>query len=301
MRLAPFASGLVLVFAAAFGQNSPTFEVASVKPSPQPGPNERVFFGPPRGGPGSRDPGQITWSRAALRNILMTAYDVQTFQLEGPDWMANERYDIVAKVPEGATKEQVRVMWQNLLKERFGLTLHHESKEFPVDELTIGKGGPKLTPTDLAPDAEPFTPTGGPEKRDKNGTPEMNGYGTIVAIFPTANGVTASMRGKGLTLSDIAARVAADRRHPVIDKTGLSGRYDFVLDYTPDVSGLPPLPPPPDGAPVPPSPTAPLTASDPGSTMASALEKQLGLKLTPVKAKLDVIVVDHVEKSPTEN
>ena len=127
--------------------DSLTFEVASVKRTPPPEPNARVFFGPPRGGPGTSDPGQITWTNAALRNILMTAYDVQTYQITAPDWMNTERYDIVAKVPAGATKAQVNVMWQNLLKERFGMVLHHESKEFQVDELTVAKGGSKLKET----------------------------------------------------------------------------------------------------------------------------------------------------------
>ena len=127
----------------AFGQaaNDLTFEVASVRRTPPPEPNARVFFGPPRGGPGTSSPGQITWTNAALRNILMTAYDVQTFLITAPDWLATERYDIVAKVPPDATKNQINVMWQHLLKERFGLVLHRESKELPVDELTLAKGG----------------------------------------------------------------------------------------------------------------------------------------------------------------
>ena len=301
MRLAVFAGAFVLTFATLFGQDNPAFEVASVKPSPVPGPNERVFFGPPRGGPGTRDPGQITWTRAALRNMLMTAYDIQTFQLEGPGWLSTERYDIIAKVPEGATKEQVNIMWQNLLKERFGLTLHHESREFQVDELTVAKGGAKLTPTDLESTAEPFAPTPGPLKLDKNWRQEMNGYGAIITIFPGANGtVTAHIHAKGLTVAELVLRMGP--RRPVIDKAGLIGRYDVDLDYTPDLTGLPPPPSPQGGAPPSPSTGAPgEIASDPGSTMASALEKQLGLKLTASKAKLDVIIVDHAEKAPTAN
>lgn len=275
---------------------STSFEVASVRPSPAPGPNERVFFGPPRGGPGTRDPGQITWSRAALRNIIMTAYDVQTFQVTAPDWLATERYDISAKVPEGATKEQVNLMWQNVLKERFRLMLHHESKEFQVDELTVAKGGSKLKPTDLDPNPDPFLPDG-PIRRDQTGFPQMNGWGAIATIFPQDTGATVRLQAKGLTLADIAARVANLLGHPVIDKTGLSGRYDFTLEYS---ASLPPLP----GAPPPPAPNSlnPAdAATEPGSSVAPAVEKQLGLKLTRGKATLDVIVVDQVEKIPTEN
>ncbi|MBZ5633528.1 MAG: TIGR03435 family protein [Acidobacteriia bacterium] len=298
MRNAPlfsimFASNVVLACVSVFGQTSDgvTFEVASVKPTPPPEPNARVFFGPPRGGPGTSDPGQITWSNAALRNILMTAYDVQTYQVTAPDWLQTERYDIVAKVPAGATKAQVSVMWQNLLKERFGMVVHYESKEFQVDELTVAKGGSKLKETS-DPNIEPLTPAAGPLRADKNGVPELNGSGAILSIFPGANGATASMIARGLTSSEIAIRLANSLRRPVIDKTGLTGKYDFVLEFTPDLSGIPlpaGFPGPTDGA------------SDPGTNIASAVEKQLGLKLTSTKGKLDVIVVDRAEKIPTEN
>jgi uncharacterized protein (TIGR03435 family) len=227
----------------------------------------------------------------------MTAYDIQTFQVSAPDWLSTERYDIIAKIPEGATKEQVNVMWQNLLKARFGLTLHHESKEFQVDELTVAKGGPKLKPTDLDPNPDPFNPLDGPPKVDNNGLREMNGWGSIATIFPGGTGATVRMQAKGLTLPDIASRLAGPVGHPVIDKTGLAGRFDFTFEYQ---MSLPPLP----GAPPAPAPTAlnPAdAATEPGSSLPSVAEKQLGLKLTRGKALLDVIVVDHVDKIPAEN
>jgi len=289
------AGSLLLAFVSVFAQtpDSLTFEVASVKRTPPPEPGARVFFGPPRGGPGTSDPGQITWTNAALQNILMTAYDVQIFQVTGPAWLGTERYDIVAKVPAGATKAQVNVMWQNLLKDRLGMLLHHELKEFQVDELTVVKGGSKFKETDLPPDAEPFSPAAGPPKLDKNGAREMNGFGSILTIFPGANSATGSLRAKGLPSSEIAIRLAGYRRRPVIDKTGLTGRYDFTLEFTLDMTGIP-LPP---GFPT----QEGNNASDPGSDIASAVEKQLGLKLTSTKGNLDVIVVDRAEKVPTEN
>src|SRR5579864_8938578 len=291
-RILPSAVIAAFACALAFGQatGSLTFEVASVKPSPPPDPSGRVFFGPPRGGPGTSDPGQITWTNAALRNILMTAYDVQTYQVNAPDWLSTERYDIVAKVPEGATRAQVNVMWQNLLKERFGLVLHHESKEFTVDEMTVAKGGLKLKETG-DPNVEPFTPAAGPPKLDKSGLPEMNGSGAIVSISLGSARPAARMIAKALPAAEIAIQLANLLRRPVVDKTGLTGKYDFTLEFTPDLSGagfLPP-PPPPPGAPGP-APSAPAGgASDPGTNIASAVEKQLGLKLTATKGKLDVI------------
>jgi uncharacterized protein (TIGR03435 family) len=284
----------VLTWLAVFGQtaDSPTFEVASVKRTPPPEPGARVFYGPPRGGPGTADPGQITWTNAALIGILQTAYDVQIFQVTAPDWMNTERYDIVAKVPAGATKAQVHVMWQNLLKERFGMVLHHESKDFQVDEMTIAKGGSKLKATE-DPNIEPLTPVAGPPRVNKDGVQQLNGSGAIVTIFPGANGATARMVARGLSSSEIASRLAANLRRPVVDKTGLAGKYDFVLEFSPDLSGIP-LPP---GF----ATQADNNAADPGTNMVSAVEKQLGLKLTSTRGKLDVIVVDRAEKIPTAN
>ncbi len=112
----------VFACALAFGQAAEnlTFEVASVKPAAPPRPG----FLRKRGGPETPDPGQITWSYASLKNLITTAYDVKNYQVSGPAWLDTERYDIVAKVPQGATREQVNVMWQNLLKQRFGAVVH---------------------------------------------------------------------------------------------------------------------------------------------------------------------------------
>ena len=97
------------------------------------------------GGSGTTDPGQITWSGVDLKWLLKTAYDVRLHQISGPAWLGSERYMIVAKVPEGATKEQVNLMWQNLLKNRFGVIVHHESRVFQeAEEMTLAKGASKL-------------------------------------------------------------------------------------------------------------------------------------------------------------
>lgn len=285
------AAGFVpLTLVAAPQATEPSFEVASVKPSAPIGPGDRVYFGPPRGGPGTRDPRRITWTYAALRSIVMAAYDPQKYQIIAPGWLSTERYDVAATVPEGATAEQVPSMWQKLLKERFGMVVHHESREFQVEELTVGRGGPKLKPTDLGPNPDPFQPEPGPRQFTKDGLPAMNGYGAIVTIHPDGK---AQMVVKGLTMSDFATRLAGNLRMPVIDKTGLTGRYDFTVEFTLDSSQLPP---PPAAAAAPGD-----RYSEPGPDLTAAVESQLGLKLSRVKAPLDVIVVDHAEKVPTEN
>ena len=115
--------------------------------------------------------------------------------MTGPDWLGTERFDIVAKVPPGATKEQVRIMWQNLLAKRWDLSLHHGSKVFEVDELVSAKGGPKLKTTDLdpsGPEAQPpDAPPASPPKLDKNGFPELNSPGLFMMQTMGPNGLNA--------------------------------------------------------------------------------------------------------------
>ena len=279
-----FAIAVILTRTAAFVQ---TFEVASVKPSPPVPPTGGVYFGPARGGPGTPDPVQITWTYARFRDLLMSAYDVKTYQLVGPAWLDTERYDVAVKVPAGATKAQVNVMWQNLLAERFGVKVHHEPKEFQVEELVIARGGPKLKQTTWDP-ATPLPP-GPPQRKDG----ELLSPGAVMTIFPGPN-AKAHMVAKAQPLSKLADMLGNDLRRPVLDQTGLTGFYDFILDYTIDLSGFP-LPP---GAP---EPARDAGASDPGPDLAAAVEKDLGLRLVPGRAKLDVVVVDKAEKVPTDN
>jgi uncharacterized protein (TIGR03435 family) len=228
----------------------------------------------------------------------MAAYDMQAFKITLPDWARTTRYDVIAKVPAGATKARVGVMWQNLLKDRFGVVLHHELKEFQVYELTVAKGGPKMKGTDLPETADPFDFGAAAPKFGPEGALDVNGTGSVVTVFPGPKGATVRLAAKGFTIAEFAARLGGLTTHPVVDRTGLTGRFDFVLEFTPDSSRLS-LPPPPPGA-------APLDApgdgaSDPGSDAVSAVERQLGLKLTNSKAMFDAIVVDHAEEIPTEN
>jgi uncharacterized protein (TIGR03435 family) len=286
---------LVFAGAFAFGQATPsrTFEVASVKASAPGWERGGVYFGPARGGPGTADPGQITWTYANLKSMLVTAYDVKAYQINGPAWLDTERYDVVAKVPAGATKQQVKVMWQNLLAERFGVKLHHQPKEFQVEELVIAKDGPKLKETTWDP-ATPLPP--GPPK-SKGG--QLFSPGAVVTIFPGPT-AKAHLVAKAQPMSKLADMLGNDLRLPVLDRTGLTGLYDFNLDYTIDLSGFV-LPPPPPGAPTPAAAPPGNNASDPGPDFATVVQQQLGLKLVATKANLDVLVIDQAEKVPTAN
>jgi uncharacterized protein (TIGR03435 family) len=268
------------------------FEVASVKPSAPVPPNGAVYFGPPRGGPGTPDPGLITWSYARLRDLLMTAYDMKTYQVNGPAWLDTERYDIVARVPTSAAKEQVNVMWQKLLTERFGVVLHHESREFKVEELLIDKGGSKLKETAWDP-ASPLPP--GPPKQDKDGG--LASPGQVVRISPRENGASFHTVAKAQPISRLTALLGTALNLPVLDKTGLAGQYDYSIDYIVDQAAL--VPPTPGNEPGPGA--APVNASEPGPDIAAAIQQQLGLRLVPGKAMIDVLIVDKAEKVPSAN
>lgn len=264
------------------------FEVASVKPSAAVRPYNGVFFGPPRGGPGTRDPEQVTWSYATLKGVLMKAYDVKAYQVSGPGWLDTERYDIAAKVPAGATKDQVNEMWQNLLAERFGVTLHHQSRQFQVDELVVAKGGPKLRES-----VEDDANAEGPPKMDKDG--KLSSPGMVNLLTNGPNGVSVHSMAKAQPLSRLTAMLGNQLKRPVVDKTGLNGKYDFDLEFAADPDSLPSQPPGQPG----PGPAD--NAVEPGPDLIAALQKQLGLRLVRSKAELDVLVIDKAEKVPAAN
>ena len=290
-------------------ENSPAFEVASVKPAaPITGNTIRVMM---RGGPGSSDPGQITYTNVSLKSVLMNAYGVKDFQISGPGWLDSERYDIVAKVPRGATKEQSKVMMQNLLAERFKLTLHREKKDLPMYALVVGKNGPKLKESveDPLAAAAMRQPTMG-----KDGFPVLPaGLADLsaTAMMATMQGyVGARMTASG-TMAGLAEMLSSRLDLPVVDMTGLTGKYDYTLSFSLEGLGgmklpfgiaMPPLPPP-SGAPPPgEGGTGMPAASAPDSPdLFSALQEQLGLKLEQRKGPVEVLVIARVEKIPTQN
>ncbi len=294
---------------------SPSFEVASIKPAAPPatsmGPGGgmrmmmRVGI---RGGPGTDDPGQITYSGMSMRNLLVNAYGVKTYQISGPSWIDSERFDIVAKLPTGATKDDLKLMLQNLLAERFKLTLHREKKELPMFALVVGKNGPKMkeSPPDdpsvkdaakdagAAPAEPPKFITG------KDGMPQMPGggknTGNMVMMMPGR----ARMNAVKQTMPQFAESLANMLDRPVVDMTGLTKNYDFTLDYLPESGGRGPMgmPPPKAGDGDTGAPEADIQAAP---SLFTALQDQLGLKLEQKKGPVDLLVVDRLEKTPTEN
>jgi uncharacterized protein (TIGR03435 family) len=290
---------------AAFGQ-SPAFDVASIKAAPPPtGGMMRVGLS---GGPGTKDPGLFKCENCSISQLVAQAYDIQRFQFSGPSTLDSERFDITAKVPDGATKEQFRVMLQNLLAERFRMVVHHDRKEMAIYDLVIAKSGPKLkesAPVDPnAPSPElPAAPLGGPGRKmemDKDGfpvLPKLPGRPMMIMMNGRARSAASSV-----TMEDLAKFLGNQvGGKPVVDATGLKGKYDYTLTFAPDNMGPGMMMGPPPGGggegghPQPPSDAEPLP------NIFAALQEQLGLKLEPKRGMVDLLVVDHVEKSPSEN
>jgi uncharacterized protein (TIGR03435 family) len=198
-----------------------------------------------------------------LRYCIALAYRLKEYQISGPSWLAEARYDIVAKGPEGTQRDQLPTMLRQLLEERFKLRAHHETKEFNVLAISVGKNGPKLqeSPADAT-----------------------AGEGARVAIGMSPNGV-GRIEVKHGDMASLANTVTRIVGRPVVDLTGLSARYDFELEYAREDSSNLLVP-----------------SADPsiGVSIFASIQR-LGLKLEAQKPRLDSIVVDSAEKTFTEN
>jgi|HubBroStandDraft_1064217.scaffolds.fasta_scaffold66278_2 uncharacterized protein (TIGR03435 family) len=277
--------GALVLAVAGSAQDLTHFEVASIRPSPPRLSPGMVPAPKLEGGPGTSDPGQITYKEIQLGPLIYKAYGLEYFnQLPAFSGRAT-LYDIVAKVPAGATPEQLKLMLQNLLVERFNLQVHHESKVLPVYALKVGKNGPKFKESSKA--EAPEIPKG-----TKIGAPDDNGFPTLPPGFSGIVGWPSNGRirwtGQRVAMSKLAQLLELD--HPVVDQTGLTGEYDFQLDFAMagrrnDASATPPVD----------------DTADPAPSVFAAVEDQLGLKLEPTKLPFDVLVIDHIDKEPTAN
>jgi uncharacterized protein (TIGR03435 family) len=234
------------------------FEAASIKPTP---PDRKT--GGTRSGVDS-----ITFEGASLRYCIGFAYHVSDFQISAPAWLDEVRYDILAKGPEGAKHSELGERLQTLLAQRFKLEIHHETKEVPGFDLVVGKSGPRLT------ESEPKPP--GP------------GAGIYSSLRPGSGG---TLEGKNISMTMLISNLSLLLGHPIIDRTGLTGEYDFSLGFSwldtqsgrmIRVTG----PPPPE--------------KEPEESIFQSIQK-LGLRLESKKVPIDVIVVDHIERTPTAN
>jgi uncharacterized protein (TIGR03435 family) len=297
-----FTAGIALtLFAcAAHGQSAakPEFEVASIKVAPPPeGRGMRVGM---RGGPGTGDPTRVVMENYNVFGLVTEAYDLKNFQITGIDMMDAHRFNITAKVPEGATKSDLQVMFQNLLAERFQLKFHRETKELPIYELVVGKNGPKFKesateqPKDDVTAPLPGLPAG-PPKLDQSGYPVIPPGMMIMTIV---NGSPrARLNAAGETMQQFTGMLSNQFNKIVVDATGLKGKYDFLLSWMPESrTGAPP----PSAASGPGAPAAP-APDESGPSLLEAVQDQLGLKLESKKGPVEILVIDHFEKTPTEN
>jgi uncharacterized protein (TIGR03435 family) len=299
MRCAPvllvLLSSVLLGVTLLHAQTPPKFEVASVKaPAPRGAGFLEVSMS---GGPGASDPGQFHCSNTSLQDLLQRAYGVsprdQRQRISGPGWMSTERFDIAAKVPAGATKEQFNLMLQNLLTERFQMVWHREEREIAGYALRVVKGGPKMK--ESKEDVQPADENGPPPefKRDAEGFLILP-PGEHMATTGGPNGVN-RITARAASLDQLAATLGSLAGGPVVNETGLKGEYDFRLEFVIDRAAVggrgggtgPPL-----------EPTGP---AEPGATLFDVLQSTLGLKLEPKKVPGFTLVIDHVEKRPTAN
>lgn len=238
------------------------FEVVSVKPNKSISYNSSV----------TTDRGRLMATNVSLKGLIWRAYGIEDYQVAGPDWLSSERFDVAATFPEALPKDREKydaafhVMMQNMLADRFKLAVHREQKIRPAYGLIVGKSGIKFK---QAPDSDC-----GSHSRNNNGT---HFVGTCVSM--------------GAFAEFLARRRDLPVDLPVLDVTGLQGFYNLTLDWIPEPrqsdeskGGLP------------------VVADNPsGPTLLVALQEQLGLKLETRKAPIEILIVDHAERAPSEN
>ncbi|MGA3242421.1 MAG: TIGR03435 family protein [Bryobacteraceae bacterium] len=266
IRAAAVAISLVhspatLAQAQADGAARPRFEVASLKPG-QPIPGDKIYINL-----GSLSHGTLTLTNTSLADCLRYAYGLTSNdQLAGPDWIKSKvvRFDIVAKAPPDTPLEQIRLMLQTLLTERFQLALHREQKELSYVALVIGKKGPKL----------------------REAIPDSDASGNKFLI-----GLIVSNHISMTTLATLFSRFTGQT---VVDMTGLTGSYDLRVEWAPEHS-------PASTAPGRGADAGASTDGETGPSLFAAVEQQLGLKLEVRKGPVEIIAIDHAERVPAQN
>ena len=307
-RISCVSTSLLFVTAAAFAQSPVTFEVASVKKT------EPLSVNSIMGGKMNLgmviDNAQVSIKSMSIAEMMRFAYKVKPYQITGPEWLTAERYTVTAKMPAGSTRDQIPEMMAALLAERFKIAFHRESKEQGVYALIVMKGGAKLT--ESAPDEIAPTPTGtpaGPQasaptdgsaqvrvnvSSDVNGTiQQASPYGNVKFV-PRQDGMR--LECTKMTATGMVDQLGRFLERPVIDMTDLKGKYDLTLDVgwgdmmamARGVGMAFPMQAPPG-------------AMEPGNSAVFTAVQAYGLKLDPRKAAIDMLVIDHVEKIPTEN
>jgi uncharacterized protein (TIGR03435 family) len=283
------------IFSQAPVEANPQFEVASIKVHPPP--FNRIGI--------TNQNGRFLATGFNLKMLVGRGYGVPELRVfGGPAWVESERYDIEAKAPAVGGPQQLQLMIKALLEERFQLKAHKEMRELPVYELVVARGGPKLK---VSAEQNPAPASPGPDARGRGdalpgalaglrgGTPPPVGQCPPGPVPPGLfGGGRGCLQGSSIPLTTLTNSLQNQLGRPVIDKTGLTGRFDFKLEWIPGAEQAPgPFGPNPE---VPPPPVSDLS----GPSIFTALQEQLGLRLESAKGPVEVVVIDSAEK-PSEN
>jgi uncharacterized protein (TIGR03435 family) len=286
----------VLLLLTACALQAQSFDAATVKPTSGFGPDGRVIVGmlPPAGGPGTDDPGRIRYPAITLKRLLLIAYNVDDTKIRTADWLDHEFFQVEAVMLPGTTGEQFRVMLQNLLSDRFKLTTHRETLVATGYSLMVGKNGPtgalKQSNAALASPDQNWTARKG---RDGFVLPRK-GQMFFIQTGPLRSRFSYQHAPMRVLAGSLTGLLGA----PVEDATGLTGEYDFALTFHPGGTLL-------ENGPL--AGVAWPAADRQSAADAEALPdvfgavQMLGLKVQRQKASTDVIVVDHIERRPSEN
>jgi uncharacterized protein (TIGR03435 family) len=254
MRLLTTTLSALLAVARLLTAGQPAFETASVRRA------DRCV------GKTSVDPAMVTLNGVPLKLVLMSAFKVRPDDISGPSWLDTEYFEIIGKFPTSATRDQLPEMLQSLLAERFKLTAHKETRSRSGFDLVLDKNGPKLKAT------------------DSNDPVAAAHAGQVSFGFAPGREV---IRGS-MTLATFTRLLSNRLKAPIQDLTGITGKYDIDLTWTPDVA-------PQDSSDAVSLPAAPAV------DVFTAVRSSLGLKLEPRRQQIEILVIDRIERSPTEN
>jgi uncharacterized protein (TIGR03435 family) len=240
--------------------------------------------------------GRFTATNVPLRQLILMAYQLQPFQIEGaPEWATTERFDVVAKgsgplAPAApGTPGPIQTMMKSLLADRFRLVAHIEKKEMPIYSLVKARSDGRLGPQLTASTLDCATINAGRRGGPPPGPPNFNGAAPQCGMMVRPGGLKAG----GVPINQILQLLSQNVQRIVVDRTGLTGNYEIDLTWTPDQipQGRGDAPP---GAPA-------LPPIDPnGPSLFTALQEQLGLKLESTRGPVDVLVIEKVER-PTDD
>jgi uncharacterized protein (TIGR03435 family) len=267
-------------------QESATFEAASLKPFPA---DEQLTWTGCQG-----DAGRVDCRHVNLRTLIARAYSVRQQEIFGPAWIDDLYFNVDARMPAGTKGKVLAEMTRNLLIQRFHLETHPEQRSLGGYALTVGKALKiKETPSELPKDDGPAP--NGPLPLGADGFRVLRAASYRGGRIILYNNGHAKLQASNLTLGSLAQSIQGQLDKIVVDETGLAGKYDVMLYWAPQSGEMG------AGRPTGSAGNASVEASGPDADLFAAVEQQLGLKLVSKKVPRDCVIVDKVDKTPTDN